>query len=210
MFKRKNFSKVENYKDSAFSVLKRQRLGIRTIWLLFYYFIASKLPSPPLPGSVIAMRLRRFLVKRIFKHVGQDIKIAGNVYFGSGINVQLGNYSSLNYGCWISNDTIIGDDVMMGPFIMILSGSHHFERTDISMREQGAPPRRPVIIHDDVWIGSKTIILPGIYVGSHAIIGAGSVVTKDVPEWAIVGGNPAKIIRYRKIVGDINPVSESL
>lgn len=86
---------------------------------------------------------------------------------------------------------------MMGPEIIIISGSHNFERTDISMREQGAPPRRAVVIGNDVWIGTRSIILPGVNIGSHSIIGAGSVVTKDVPEWAIVAGNPAKIIRFR-------------
>ena len=93
--------------------------------------------------------------------------------------------------------TLIGRDVMMGPYVMMLSGSHNFERLDIPMREQGAPDRRAIIIGDDVWIGAKTIILPGVCVGSHSIIGAGSVVTKDVAPYSIIGGSPAKLIKMR-------------
>jgi maltose O-acetyltransferase len=81
--------------------------------------------------------------------------------------------------------------------VTILSNSHNFNRTDISMRAQGAPPPRAVSIGNDVWIGTRVIILPGVRVGDHCIIGAGAVVTKDVPDWAIVGGNPARVIRYR-------------
>src|SRR5437763_142019 len=109
----------------------------------------------------------------------------------------MGDYSSLNSGCWIANDTVIRNDVMMGPEIIVLSGSHNFSRHDIPMREQGAPPRLPVKIGNDVWIGTRSIILPGVQIGDHAIIGTGSVVTKDVPVWGIVAGNPACLIRYR-------------
>lgn len=191
-----------NFRDSGADVLKRQGIGVtRSFWIIVYYFMASKMPGSPLPLSGFGQRLREYCARRIFKSFGKDAKVNGGVYFGSGINVELGDFSSLNQGAWISNDTKIGNDVMMGPFVMILSGSHHFERTDIPMREQGAPERRPVTIGDDVWIGARSIILPGVHVGSHTIIGAGSIVTKDVPEWGVVGGNPAKLIRMRKPLG---------
>lgn len=189
----------ENFRDKGLAVLKRQKIGIaRSFWICVYYFLASKMPGSPLPLSSIGQRLREFCARRIFREFGKDAKVNAGVYFGSGINVVLGDFSSLNNGASISNDTVIRKNVMMGPDVMILSGSHNYEKTDISMREQGAPERRPVVIGDDVWIGARSIILPGVRVGSHAIIGAGSIVTKDVPEWGIVGGNPAKLIRMRK------------
>jgi len=86
---------------------------------------------------------------------------------------------------------------MIGPDVVVLSASHKFDRTDIPMCQQGGEPLRPVYIGDDVWIGTRAIILPGRKIGKGAIIGAGAVVTKDVPEYAIVGGNPARVIRYR-------------
>ncbi len=192
-------ARVENYKDSAAAVRARQKVSALTsFWIVFYYFIASKLPGSPLPLSGLGQKLRNHCGRKIFKRFGHDAKINGGVYFGSGANVELGDFSSLNQGAWISNDTVIGNDVMMGPFVMILSGSHNFESVDLPMREQGAPDRRPVVIGDDVWIGARCILLPGVRIGSHSIIAAGSVVTKNVSDWAIVGGSPAKLIRMRK------------
>lgn len=70
------------------------------------------------------------------------------------------------------------------------------------MGQQGEAPLRKVTIKDDVWIGTRAIILPGITVGKGAIIGAGSVVTKDVPDYAIVGGAPARVLKYRLTESD--------
>jgi maltose O-acetyltransferase len=184
-------SRKPQFRDNVFNIIKRQKIKpIQSVCLVIYYFVAKNIP--------LGNKLRSLLGRKIFKKVGKDVTILKGVDFGSGLNIVIGDYSSLNKGCWIANDTIIGDDVMMGPEIIILSGSHNFDRTDIPMREQGAPPRRPVTIGDDVWIGTRSIILPGVSIGSHTIVGSGSVVTKDLPEWAIVAGNPARIIRYRK------------
>jgi maltose O-acetyltransferase len=86
----------------------------------------------------------------------------------------------------------------MGPEVIVLTVSHKYDRLDIPMRQQGHNKPEPVIIGDDVWIGTRAIIMPGISVGKGAIIGASSVVTKDVPEYAIVCGNPAKVVKSRK------------
>jgi len=185
--------------DKSSEVLKRQGIGLkRSLYLLLYYTIARHLPDTPLPLSGFSMYLRKVLARKIFKESHKNIKVHADVDFGTGINVKIGENSSLNKGAWIGNDTVIGDEVMMGPEIIVLSGGHQFDDITIPMTHQGATPRRPVIIGDDVWIGTRSIILPGLKIGSHSIVAAGSVVTKDVPEWAIVGGNPAKIIRYRK------------
>lgn len=91
----------------------------------------------------------------------------------------------------------IGENVMMGPDVTILSQTHNIERTDIPMGKQGMREAE-VIIGNDVWIGMRSIIMPGVKIGDGAVIGAGAVVTKDVPDYAIVGGVPARIIKYRK------------
>lgn len=190
------------YIDSAARLLRRQGLSVRKLlWLALFYLVANRLPNTPMPGSGLGMRLRIMCVRRIFKHAGASIKVHGDVNFGTGVSVSLGNYSSLNRGCWMGNDTVLGDHVMMGPEVVILSGSHNFERTDIPMVLQGAPVRDPVVIGNDVWIGTRTIILPGVRIGDHAIIGAGSVVTRDVEDWSIVAGNPARLIKKR-VAGD--------
>jgi maltose O-acetyltransferase len=92
----------------------------------------------------------------------------------------------------------IGRDVMMGPGVILLTRNHRFDRLDAPMRLQGGAEERPVVIGDDVWIGTRAIVLPGVTVGDGAIIAAGAVVTAPVPSRAIVGGNPARIIRYRE------------
>jgi len=84
------------------------------------------------------------------------------------------------------------------PEVIILTVGHKYDRLDIPMLEQGHNEPEPVTIGDDVWIGTRAIILPGISIGKGAIIGAASVVTKDVSEYAIVCGNPAKVIKSRK------------
>ncbi|WP_462354514.1 DapH/DapD/GlmU-related protein [Alistipes timonensis] len=87
---------------------------------------------------------------------------------------------------------------MMGPDVLVFTSNHESGRTDIPMRLQGNGATKQVTICSDVWVGARVIILPGVTIGKGAIIGAGAVVAKDVPDYAIVGGVPAKIIGYRK------------
>ena len=87
---------------------------------------------------------------------------------------------------------------MMGPDVMILTRHHEFLQTTLPMIEQGYREERPVTIKDDVWIGARVIILPGVTVGNGAVVGAGAVVTKEIDDWTIVAGNPARVIRNRK------------
>ena len=87
---------------------------------------------------------------------------------------------------------------MIGPELMCYTTNHQTMRTDIPMIKQGFARERPIIIGNDVWIGSRVIILGGVRIGDGAIIGAGSVVTHDVPPYVVVGGNPARIIKSMK------------
>ena len=91
----------------------------------------------------------------------------------------------------------IGDNVMMGPDVVILTHTHNIDTPTLPMIEQGMRTD-PVTIGNDVWIGMRSIIMPGVNIGDGSVIGAGAVVTKDVPAYAIVGGVPAKVIKYRK------------
>ena len=128
---------------------------------------------------------------------------AGNVNIEKGAQfsteVSLGDNSGIGVNATISSHVTIGNDVMMGPDCMIFTANHSMQRRDIPMRLQGHEKPRPVTIGNDVWIGGRVIILPGVHIGDGAVIGAGSVVTKDVPPFAIVGGNPAKVIKERPL-----------
>lgn len=87
---------------------------------------------------------------------------------------------------------------MMDPYCIIYAWNHKFDDVTRPMRGQGFSEEEPVVIGDDVWIGGRVTILPGVHIGRHAIIGAGAVVTKNVPEFAVVAGNPAVVKKYRK------------
>lgn len=180
---------------------RRESSPIRAVALLLFYVIANKLPEPPLPFGSLSMRIRESLCRLIFKRQGTDVKIHGSVYFGSGCNVCIGNHSNLSLGTWISSDTVIGSDVMMGPYVFIISAAHSTADPHVAMRLQGVEESRPVIIHDDVWIGARVILLPGVTIGSHSIVGAGSVVTKSFPPYSVIAGNPAQLKKSRMING---------
>ena len=110
----------------------------------------------------------------------------------------LGEKSGIGIRAVIPPMVTIGKNVMMGPECHIYTAFHEYGRTDIPMIEQGYAARKPVVIGNDVWIGLRVIIMPGVHIGNGCIIGAGAVVTHDVPDYAVVGGVPAKIIRFRK------------
>jgi maltose O-acetyltransferase len=80
---------------------------------------------------------------------------------------------------------------------VIVAVNHAFDDLDRPMIEQGHRPPQPVTIGDDVWIGDRVLIAPGVTVGRGAILALGAVVTKDVPDYAVVGGNPARVLKYR-------------
>lgn len=89
---------------------------------------------------------------------------------------------------------------MMGPNCFILRNNHIFDRIDIPMCHQGHTPVISTIIEDDVWIGRDVLMTPGRYIKQGCIIAAGCILCKDFPEYSIIGGNPSKLIRSRKII----------
>jgi maltose O-acetyltransferase len=86
---------------------------------------------------------------------------------------------------------------MMGPEVVIHTRNHRHDRVDIPMCQQGYDEEKPVKIEDDVWLCERAIILPGVTIGKGSIVGAGAVVSKDVPPFSVVVGNPALVIKTR-------------
>ena len=120
---------------------------------------------------------------------------------GDNVNIEknaIGNNSGIGGNAHFYGKVVIGNNVMMAPDCIIYVRNHESSRLDIPMCEQGSTEERPVVIGNDVWIGGRVIILPGVKIGDGAIIGAGSVVTKDVSEYDVVAGNPARVIKNRK------------
>ena len=130
----------------------------------------------------------------MLKKVGKKVNIEKGANFTR--KCTIGNRSGIGLNAKIGSVSI-GDNVMMGPDCVMLTRNHDFSRTDIPMIDQGFMQEKPITIGNDVWIGERVIILPGVKVGNGVIIGAGSIVTKDVKDYDVVAGNPAKVIRNR-------------
>lgn len=171
---------------------------MRLFSVYFYYFILNKLPHSSVP--VIGLpceRFKEFFIRKIFKSMGTNVNISKGARFGNGKFIQIGNNSGIGMNAKVPNDIVIGEDVMMGVNVTIFGSNHIFDITDIPMRKQGIKKCNPVIIEDDVWIGSNSIIMPERRISKGTIIGAGSFVTKEFPSYSIIGGNPARLIKSR-------------
>ena len=167
----------------------------RAICRNLYYHFARKLPAADGDRGNVYKKIRYFFASRSVKNCGENVNFEHGSRFDSDISI--GNNSGIGINCLIAGAAVIGNNVMMGPECIFYSRNHAHDRMDIPMNEQGFEPERPITVGDDVWFGARVIVLPGVRIGSGCIVGAGAVVTKDVPNYAIVGGNPAKVLRMR-------------
>ncbi|HUV60177.1 MAG TPA: DapH/DapD/GlmU-related protein [Desulfatiglandales bacterium] len=130
--------------------------------------------------------------------MGAGGDIGRGAYFGTGEDVEIGNYSGIAIDDELHGPVKIGDGVIMAPEVVIYTTNHRFDRTDIPIGTQGNGPVKPVTSGDDVWIGRRAMIMPGVKIGNGVIVAAGSVVTKDVPDYTVIAGVPAKVVKHRK------------
>ncbi|MBO7149893.1 MAG: acetyltransferase [Clostridia bacterium] len=140
--------------------------------------------------------VRRFCLHKYIKFCGKKVSVGRKCFVHK--NTEIGDYSGIGYACEINNGVKIGNNVMMGPNVLIYTQNHNTSRVDIPMREQGMRDMKPVVIEDDVWIGARVCILPGVTIGKGSVIGACAVVSKNVPEYSVVVGNPGQVVKMRK------------
>ncbi len=160
-----------------------------------YFKIAIKMPVSYAKRGKLARKLRAWSAKKFLVHVGNNVNIEKGAMITS--LMEIGDNSGVGINSLMHGKVVIGKDVMMGPEVIVYTRNHSIGRIDIPMREQGFAEEKPVYIGDDVWIGGRVIILPGVHVGKGAVLGAGAIVTKNVPEYAVVGGNPARVLYMR-------------
>mgnify|MGYP001943991523 FL=1 len=137
---------------------------------------------------------RRALYEELFGAVGEDVAIEPPFYCDYGTNIYLGDRVFFNFDCVILDpaEVHIGSNVLFGPGVHIYTATHPLEA---AARRAGLESAKPVYIGNDVWAGGGAIILPGVRIGDGAVIGAGAVVTKDVPPGVLAAGNPCRVIR---------------
>ena len=144
--------------------------------------------AEPDPGA------RGALLRELLGEVGEGSDVRPPFFCDYGYNVKLGSGVFLNFNCVILDvvAVMIGDRVQIGSSVQILAADHPL---DPQTRATGAENGRPVAIEDDVWIGSGAILCPGVTVGRGSVIGAGSVVTREIPAGVLAVGNPCRVLR---------------
>ena len=163
---------------------------------LFYHTVAVHLPMSFSKFSFGSRQIRQFCAHLILDNCGKWVNIEKGAHFGDGLAI--GNGSGIGAYSNIPSDVSIGENVMMGQECLFFTQNHRFTDLSIPMKNQGMNQSFPITIGNDVWIGARVIILPGVHVGDGAIIGAGAVVTKDIPSYEIWGGNPAHFLKSRR------------
>ena len=140
---------------------------------------------------------RNQLIKELIPNSGKDLWLEPPFYCDYGSNITVGDTVFFNFNCIILDvaKVTIGDRTLFGPNVQIYTASHPM---DDELRAAGLEHGRPVHIGKDVWVGGGAIICPGVRIGDRTVIGAGSVITKDIPADVFAAGNPCKVIRYLK------------
>lgn len=150
------------------------------------------------PAENMAERGR--LLREMFGHLGSNARVNQPVYVDYGSNIFLGNNSFINMHCSLQDTgrIIIGCNTMIGPDVKIYTAMHSMDGYERFWHEEDGRDAvktwaEEVRIGDYVWIGGGTIILPGVTIGNHTVIGAGSVVTHSIPDYAVACGNPCRV-----------------
>lgn len=137
--------------------------------------------------------VRRYLCTQIFGKGGETVWIQPPFYCDYGSNIELGERVFFNFNCVVLDvcRVSIGDYTLFGPAVQILTPMHPLSAELRRKQEYG----KPIEIGADVWVGGGALILPGVRIGSRSVIGAGSVVTRDIPDSVFAAGNPCRVIR---------------
>ena len=136
---------------------------------------------------------RRRVVRALFGAGGDTVTVQPPFYCDYGSNIALGAGVFFNFNCVVLDvcGVRVGDYALFGPAVQIYTAMHPFD-AELRRREEFG---RPVEIGSDVWVGGGAIILPGVRIGSRTVVGAGSVVTRDLPDGVLAAGNPCRVIR---------------
>jgi len=173
-------------------------VGMQKIKLIIYYAIIQHFPHSRIVG--VFTRIRVWYLSRVLNIMPYDkkSKVEYGVYISDARKLKIGKHVRINENVLLQGKIRIGDYVMLAPNISIYSKTHLYDDINIPMVLAGESETQEVIIENNVWVGINTVILPGVRIGEGSIVGANSVVNKDIEPFSIVGGVPAKLIRKRE------------
>lgn len=133
------------------------------------------------------------IIKQLFSKTGNEFTIMPNFYCDYGFNIEIGEkfYANHNLVILDANKVIFGNNVQIGPNCGFYTSGHPIDKETRRKVEFA----KPIVIGNDVWIGGNVCVMPGVTIGDNTVIGAGSVVTKDIPSNVVAVGNPCKVIK---------------
>ncbi len=137
---------------------------------------------------------RRALLEELLGEVGEDVTIRPPLHVDYGTQIRVGARTFANFGLVALDvvDIVIGEDVQIGPNVQLLTPIHPLEAGPRRDKWEAA---KPITIGDNVWLGGGVVVCPGVAIGADTVVGAGSVVTKDLPAGVLALGNPARVVR---------------
>ncbi len=133
-------------------------------------------------------------LRALFPHLGKDVVILSPCQTDYGANCFVGEGTFINHGAYLMDGAriTIGSHCFIGPNLGCYTAEHAL---DVTRRNQGLERARPIAIGDNCWLGGDVKIMPGVTIGEGAVIGAGSIVTRDVPPFVVAAGNPCRVLR---------------
>ena len=179
---------VKNYKNRHSLRNKLGRLLWNIVWLVLFR------PTPNY-GIIWVNAWRLFLLRLFGAKIGRCSSVRNSVRIWQPWALEMGDWSIISEDCEVYNvDKIrIGNRVIVSKGVFLCGAGHDIGSPIMELTYS------PITIEDDAWVAGRSIVLPGVTIGTGAVVGAGAVVTKDVEPWAVVGGNPAAFIKRREI-----------
>ncbi len=140
------------------------------------------------------LQQKKHIQQQLLPNASQDLWLQTPFYCDYGYNITIGERVFFNFNCVVLDvaPVVIGSRTMFGPNVQIYTATHPINHVE---RSSGREYAKPIAIGEDVWIGGSAVICPGVTIGDRSVIGAGSVVTKDIPADSFAAGNPCRVIR---------------
>jgi acetyltransferase-like isoleucine patch superfamily enzyme len=179
---------------------------IREIYLRFKFWFVTDRLGPDIPATHWRLYFNstmRDFCKKKFRHFGKGAEIRPGAYAIACSKISIGSRVIIRPGTMLFADPRAGeggtisieDDVLLGSAVHIYVNNHYFLDSSLPIIDQGHSPPRSVSVETGAWIGAGAIILPGVSIGRNSVIGAGAIVTKDIPPFSVAVGNPARVIK---------------